>query len=103
MLSLRASACAGSIAFVFALVSAPARAVGVAAGTSIDNTASVSYSVGSVTATATSTTVSVTVAEILDVVVTPPAPAVPVAPGATAQVLRYRSRTPATVPRPSGS
>lgn len=86
----RASAFAGSIVFVCALLTAPAHAVGVAAGTSIDNTASVDYSVGSVNATATSTTVSVTVAEILDVVVTPPATALPVAPGTTLQVLRFR-------------
>jgi uncharacterized repeat protein (TIGR01451 family) len=88
--SLRASAIAGSSFIACALASLPAHAVGVAAGTSIDNTASVDYSVGSVNATATSTTVSVTVAEILDVVVTPPATALPVAPGTTAQVLRYR-------------
>ena len=67
-----------------------AGAVGIAAGTTIDNTASVSYSVGSVTSTATSNTVSVTVAEILDVVVTVQTPTVPVAPGATQQQLRYR-------------
>lgn len=90
MFSLRASACAGSIVLACALISAPARAVGVAAGTTIDSTASVSYSVGAVNASATSTTASVTVAEILDVVVTPPAAALPVAPGSTAQVLRFR-------------
>ena len=88
--SVRVSASAGSIALVCALASAPAHAVGVAAGTSINSTASVDYSVGSVAATAASPTVSVTVAEILDVVVTAPAAAVPVAPGSTAQVLRYR-------------
>ena len=47
-----------------------ARAVGVPAGTSIDNTAQVTYTVGSVSATATSNTATVTVAEIIDVVVT---------------------------------
>jgi uncharacterized repeat protein (TIGR01451 family) len=88
--SLRASAHAGSIAVLCALVTAPAHAVGVAAGTNIDSTASVSYSVGAVDANATSTTVSVTVAEILDVVVTAPATALPVGPGSTAQVLRFR-------------
>jgi uncharacterized repeat protein (TIGR01451 family) len=65
-------------------------AVGIAAGTTIDNTATVSYSVGTVTTTATSNTVTVTVAEILDVVVTVQTPSVPVAPGSTQQVIRYR-------------
>jgi uncharacterized repeat protein (TIGR01451 family) len=88
--SSRASACAGSIVLACALAPDTAYAVGVAAGTSIDSTASVDYSVGAVAATATSTTVSVTVAEILDVVVTAPAAALPVAPGSAAQVLRYR-------------
>lgn len=90
MFSLRASALAGSIVAACALISAPARAVGVAAGTTIDSTASVSYTVGAVNASAASSTASVTVAEILDVVVTPPAAALPVAPGSTAQVLRFR-------------
>ncbi len=89
MFSLRASACAGSIVLACALA-IPAHAVGVAAGTNIDSTASVSYSIGAVNANATSTTVSVTVAEILDVVVTAPAAALPVAPGAATQVLRFR-------------
>ena len=62
-------------------------AVGVAAGTSINNTAEVTYTVGSVNATATSNTVSVTVAEILDVVVTLQTPSVPVIAG------RDRSRS----------
>lgn len=90
MFSIRASALAGSIVAACALISAPARAVGVAAGTTIDSTASVSYTVGAVNASAASSTASVTVAEILDVVVTPPAAALPVAPGSTAQVLRFR-------------
>lgn len=65
-------------------------AVGIAAGTTIDNTATVSYSVGSVSTTATSNPVTITVAEILDVVVTVQTPSVSVAPGATQEVLRYR-------------
>jgi uncharacterized repeat protein (TIGR01451 family) len=68
----------------------PAHAVGVAAGTSIDNTAQVTYTVGSVSATATSNTTSVTVAEILDVVVTLQTPSVPVTAGATQQEMLYR-------------
>jgi uncharacterized repeat protein (TIGR01451 family) len=67
-----------------------ARAVGVAAGTSIDNTAQVTYTVGSVSATATSNTSSVTVAEILDVVVTLQTPSVPVIAGATQQEMLFR-------------
>ncbi len=67
-----------------------ARAVGVPAGTSIDNTAQVTYTVGSVSATATSNTATVTVAEILDVVVTLQTPSVPVIAGATQQELLYR-------------
>jgi uncharacterized repeat protein (TIGR01451 family) len=67
-----------------------AHAVGVPAGTSIDNTAQVTYSVGSVSATATSNTTSVTVAEILDVVVTLQTPSVPVLAGAVQQELVYR-------------
>ena len=79
-----------------------AHAVGVAAGTSIDNTAQVTYTVGAVNVTATSNTVSVTVAEILDVVVT-------AADAERSGARRARpsrrcstaSPTPATAPRPS--
>jgi uncharacterized repeat protein (TIGR01451 family) len=67
-----------------------ALAVGVAAGTSIDNTAEVTYSIGATNATATSNTVSLTVAEILDVVVTLQTPSVGVTAGATQQELVYR-------------
>jgi uncharacterized repeat protein (TIGR01451 family) len=67
-----------------------ARAVGVPAGTTIDNTAQVTYTVGSVSATATSNTSSVTVAEILDVVVTPQTPSVPVVSGSAAQEMIFR-------------
>ena len=67
-----------------------AHAVGVAAGTNIDNTAQVTYSVGSVSATATSNTTSVKVAEILDVVVTLQTPSVPVTAGAAKQGMLYR-------------
>jgi len=67
-----------------------AYAVGVAAGTSIDNTAQVTYSVGTVSTTATSNTTSVTVAEILDVVVTLQTPSVPVYAGLPLQEMVYR-------------
>src|SRR5688572_32320676 len=59
-----------------------AEAIGAPAGTSIDNTAEVTYSIGGTSTTATSNTVSVTVAEILDVVVTAQTPNVSVASGA---------------------
>jgi uncharacterized repeat protein (TIGR01451 family) len=67
-----------------------AHAAGVAAGTSIDNTAQVAYQVGSVNATATSNTSSVKVAEILDVVVTAQTPSVPVLAGATQRAMLFR-------------
>jgi uncharacterized repeat protein (TIGR01451 family) len=67
-----------------------AHAVGVAAGTSIDNTAQVTYQVGSVNVTATSNTSSITVAEILDVVVTLQTPSVPVTAGATQRAMLFR-------------
>jgi uncharacterized repeat protein (TIGR01451 family) len=67
-----------------------ARAVGVAAGTSIDNTAQVTYAVGAVNATASSNTTSLRVAEILDVVVTLQTPSVPVLAGTTQQEMLYR-------------
>jgi uncharacterized repeat protein (TIGR01451 family) len=67
-----------------------AYAVGVAAGTSIDNTAQVTYSIGATSTTATSNTVSVRVAETLDVVVTLQTPTVTVTGGATQQELVYR-------------
>jgi len=67
-----------------------AQAVGVPAGTSIDNTAQVTYQVGAVNATATSNTSSVMVAEILDVVVTLQTPSVPVLAGATQREMLFR-------------
>jgi uncharacterized repeat protein (TIGR01451 family) len=81
------------VAGVFSLLGAwanEARAVGVAAGTSIDNTAQVTYQVGSVNVTATSNTSSVMVAEILDVVVTLQTPSVPVLAGATQRAMLFR-------------
>jgi uncharacterized repeat protein (TIGR01451 family) len=76
--------------FSLALATNQAHAVGAPAGTSIDNTAIVTYSVGTVTATTTSNPTSVTVAEILDVQVQLQTPNVPVVPGATQQGMLYR-------------
>src|SRR6185295_9957992 len=81
---------AAGMLFLSGAWSNQARAVGVAAGTNIDNTAQVTYSVGAVSATATSNTTSVTVAEILDAVVTLQTPSVPVVPGALQQEMVYR-------------
>ncbi len=56
-------------ALAFGVGSNKAHAVGAPAGTVINNTAEVSYTVGTVNATASSNLVTVTVAEILDVTV----------------------------------
>jgi uncharacterized repeat protein (TIGR01451 family) len=80
----------GALTLVAVLGSGQAFAVGAPAGTNIDNTAQVTYSVGSLSATATSNTSSVMVAEILDVVVTLQTPSVPVIAGATQQEMLYR-------------
>jgi uncharacterized repeat protein (TIGR01451 family) len=79
-----------SVAAVVAL-GAPfaVHAAGTAAGTSIQNTAQVSYTVGSSTVTAASNTSSVTVAEILDAVMTLANPTVQVSPGATNEELVF--------------
>jgi uncharacterized repeat protein (TIGR01451 family) len=90
MKSLRLSALFSAVAMALAFGANNAHAVGVAAGTPINNTATVDYTVGTVTSTATSNTASVVVAEILNVDVTPPAAQTPVAPGTTGQVLRFR-------------
>jgi uncharacterized repeat protein (TIGR01451 family) len=74
-------------AAVLSLCAPLAHAVGTHAGTNIQNTAQVSYSVGSSTATVSSNTSSIVVAEILDVVVTVASPTVTVSPGATQQEL----------------
>lgn len=90
MKSFRLSALCGAVSLACVFFANEAHAVGVAAGTPIDNTATVDFTVGTVTSTATSNTVQVVVAEILDVNVTPPAAQTPVAPGTTGQVLRFR-------------
>ena len=81
-----ASACA----LALGLGSNKAHALGAPAGTVINNTAEVSYSVGTVNATASSNLVTVTVAEILDVTVTAQTPSVSVSAGDTQQAARYR-------------
>jgi uncharacterized repeat protein (TIGR01451 family) len=90
LISVRTVAAVTALALCALCVSNDARALGIPAGTTIDNTASVSYSVGTVTATTTSNTVTVTVAEIVDVLVTVQTPEVPVAPGAAQEEIRYR-------------
>jgi uncharacterized repeat protein (TIGR01451 family) len=90
MKSLRHSALFSAVAMALAFGADNAYAVGVAAGTPINNTATVDFTVGTVTSTATSNTASVVVAEILNVDVTAPAAQTPVAPGTTGQVLRFR-------------
>jgi uncharacterized repeat protein (TIGR01451 family) len=88
--SLRLLGPVGALAIALGFAPSEALAVGVPAGTSIDNTAQVTYTVGATSTTATSNTVSVTVAEILDVVVTLQTPSVSVTGGATQQELVYR-------------
>ncbi len=66
-----------------------AQAAGTAAGTSIQNTAQVSYQAGGSTVTASSNTSTVTVAEILDVVVTIANATVASSAGATQQELVF--------------
>jgi uncharacterized repeat protein (TIGR01451 family) len=75
-----------------AALSAPllAHAAGTPAGTSIQNTAQVSYTLGSSTAvTATSNTSTVRVAEMIDAVLTLASSTVQVSPGATAEELVF--------------
>ena len=71
------------------LLAAQVHAAGTAAGTNIQNTAQVSYTVGASTVTASSNSTSLTVAEILDVNVTIPNPTVTVSPSATGQQLIF--------------
>ncbi|MEO8019228.1 MAG: hypothetical protein ABI769_15555 [Pseudomonadota bacterium] len=77
-------------ALAFGLGTNNANAVGAPAGTPINNTAQVDYTIGTVNTTASSNTVTVTVAEILDVVVTAQTPTVAVNAGDTQQEVRYR-------------
>jgi uncharacterized repeat protein (TIGR01451 family) len=65
-------------------------AVGTAAGTAINNTATVTYVVGGSTLAATSNVSSVTVVQIVDVVSTIQTPSVSVAPGDANRILVFR-------------
>jgi len=71
------------------LLPANASAVGVPAGTTIQNQASASYNVGATSLTAQSLVSSLSVDEIIDVDVTLQSPPVPVGPNDTDQVLTY--------------
>lgn len=78
------------LAALLALCGAPsAYAVGTAAGTDIQNTATVNYSIGGAAASTTSNTTSVIVAEIVNVTVALQSPTVSVAAGATAETLVF--------------
>jgi len=79
-----------AVALALGLGTNNAHALGAPAGTVINNTAEVNYTVGTVNTTASSNLVSVTVAEILDVVVTAQTPTVAVNAGDTQQEVRYR-------------
>jgi uncharacterized repeat protein (TIGR01451 family) len=90
MKSLKFSAIVAAVSLTLGLASNQASAVGVQAGQSITNTATVDYTVGTVTSTSSSNTTTLVVAEILNVTVTAQTPSVPVSPGQTAQAIRYR-------------
>src|SRR5262249_13260676 len=79
--------------FVVTLVASlpfAARATGTAAGTTIQTTATVSFSVAGTTTTTNSNATSVTVAEILNVTVTLQSPTVTTVAGATNKALVFR-------------
>jgi uncharacterized repeat protein (TIGR01451 family) len=90
MQSLRISAWVAAATLALGLGANAAHAAGVPAGTHIDNTATVDYTVGTVNSSATSNTVRVTVAEVLNVSVTAQTATVPVTPGASGAALRFR-------------
>jgi uncharacterized repeat protein (TIGR01451 family) len=73
-----------------ALLPAFSQAAGTAAGTSIQNTAQVSYDIGGTPVTTSSNATTLTVAEIINTNVTILTASVSVAPGATNQVLQFR-------------
>ncbi len=77
---------------VVALIGWPlgARAAGTAAGTTIQSTATVNYSIGTTPASTSSNTTSVTVVEILNVTVVLQSPTVSSAGGATNRALVFR-------------
>jgi uncharacterized repeat protein (TIGR01451 family) len=88
--ALRNLGVASALLLASSLGANKAHALGAPAGSVINNTAEVSYTVGTVNATASSNLVTLTVAEILDVTVTAQTPTVSVSAGATQQVARYR-------------
>ena len=90
MKSMREIGALGALTLLAVLGTDRAWAVGAPAGTVINNTAEVSYSVGAVTQTATSNVVTVTVAEILDVTVDAQTPNVDVDAGETQREVLYR-------------
>ena len=79
----------GALSLACVLAPNKAFAIGAPAGTVINNTAEVSYSVGSLNTTAASNQVTLTVAEILDVAVTAQTPDLDVNSGDTQQVLVF--------------
>jgi uncharacterized repeat protein (TIGR01451 family) len=87
----RRSSVVGLSVATLAALGAPlvSHAAGTPAGTSIQNTAQVSYTVGSSTLTATSNTSTIQVAERLDAVLTLASTTVQVSPGATAEELVF--------------
>ena len=89
MKSYRILGAIGALSLACVLAPGKAFAIGAPAGTVINNTAEVSYSVGSVNTTAASNQVTLTVAEILDVAVTAQTPDLDVNSGDTQQVLVF--------------
>jgi uncharacterized repeat protein (TIGR01451 family) len=79
-----------ALVLAFGVASNHAEAAGAPAGTVINNTADVSYSVGTVTTVTSSNLVTVTVVEMINVNVTAQTPNFTVSPGDTAQVSTYR-------------
>ncbi|HEU4591839.1 MAG TPA: hypothetical protein VFS13_13115 [Steroidobacteraceae bacterium] len=90
MQSLRIPAFVAAATLALAMGAQRAHAEGVLAGTHIDNTATVDFTVGTVSSTATSNTVRVTVAEVLNVDVTVQTATVPVTPSANGAALRFK-------------
>lgn len=78
----------GALALSMAMVTPPARAAGVAAGTVIQNSATATYSTGTATGSVSSNTVSVKVDQLLDVAVAG-LNSSPVTATSTAAVLTY--------------
>jgi uncharacterized repeat protein (TIGR01451 family) len=90
--SLRILGVVGAVALALGLGTNKAHAAGAPAGTAINNTAQVDYTIGTVTTTASSNTVTVTVVEILDVVVDSLTPTISVQAGDVQRAARYRVR-----------